>query len=226
MATLPRRELTLNDVLWSRWNFKREAYQKQVRPLLSNLKQSFQHLHTEFETILMMDLSTMEWAKELGDSLNLFSIRASFIYHAYECVYYQSKEHLANARNNLLQADSLVRRLIPNLTGQWHPGSLTAYRFQHMWPARSLYYWLREYTQIDDSYLGARYGFCWMNRIHPFDILLGSESIVTRFTTLAQEWVNWLWPVWFPLRWLLLDCLSDPIHDPTLWIRSELGLLP
>ena len=58
--------------------------------------------------------------------------------------------------------------------GGWRPNP-TCYRYGYVWTVHSLYYWWRDYGQVERNSTEASVGQCYLNMQTPSDVALGGK---------------------------------------------------
>ncbi|HEY9842698.1 MAG TPA: hypothetical protein V6D23_19695 [Candidatus Obscuribacterales bacterium] len=162
---------------------KLKLYLLEVAPLLQAMAYEFQRLATRADEIDISQLSDAlrrHWL-EIRHGLRLNALRADEVYALMEASasqatgqHSQAAAWLKRAHQAIAEAEAPVAWLSENFPGDagriagWGRPNPTVYNYGYFWPARSLFFWKRDYEQV------ARGNFnpCLNNIIDPLEVAL------------------------------------------------------
>lgn len=171
-----------------RWHFHEvahdaeaaQAYRNEVRPLLQAMDTQFSALARRADALQpQVRGAAAPYFEDIRRGLWINVYRTRLVVALFEASlgrHYRHPEttqrYLAQAREILAQAQSLVRDQHQDLPAPWvvaAPYTVpnpTAYAYGYLWPAEALYFWRRDYLQVERDETSP----CLMNIIDPIEV--------------------------------------------------------
>ncbi len=159
-----------------------EIYTREIAPLLRAMVFDFSQLDARAEALQALVPEALEdWYAELAQGLKMNYLRAVEVYALMEAsasrqTHQQAsyKSRLAQAREAISEAEVVNARQVAGyranaarIAGQGIPNP-TVYTYGYLWPARSLYFWKRDWLQVATG----NHHPCLINIIDPLEVAL------------------------------------------------------
>jgi hypothetical protein len=191
------------------------AYTGEIDRLLGQMLDTHQASEDSL-TSLIIDGPGRELYEEIVDATRITRLRAAQVFGLYTYVDNlldltddERGPALAAARAALDEAATIVAAREPRYRvpaeriAGWRENP-TAYRFNYLWTARSLYFWWRDEGKAVDAPLSP----CYLNIIDPADVALG-EGSVNDITRIVRDLLDG------GFLSGLGECLAAPVEEPT-----------
>lgn len=159
-----------------------KLYRAEIAPLLAAMNVQLGQLADRAQALApKVPPYLAGWYAELRNGLSFDRLRAELVYQLMEATADQAlgqdasaKARLRDALGILTQAEALAAAQTklysanPERIAGWGAPNPTAYRYGYLWPARSLYFWKRDWLQVATN----NYHPCLLNIIDPLEIAL------------------------------------------------------
>lgn len=160
----------------------RAFYSRQVAPLLTEIVYDFSRLALRAEALAAkVSPELRPWQQEVAAGLRLNALRARMVHDLMEAAAArglgqpgETRARLDSARDALETAEQLVAgqvaayRADPDRIAGWNIPNPTVYRYGYLWPARSLFFWKRDWLSVAQG----NYHPCYLNIIDPLEVAL------------------------------------------------------
>ena len=160
----------------------RALYRTEIAPLLQAMVTDFSELARRAKVLKQRVPNDLRpWYAEFDNSLALNALRARQVYHLMEASVAKGlgqsglvQARLDEALDSLRQAEPLAieqaanYRSDPQRLAGFDIPNPTVYRYGYLWPARSLYFWKRDWLQVAQS----QFHPCYLNIIDPLVVAL------------------------------------------------------